>query len=56
MAALGALVKKVWSIRRYLVLLCTPLVLLPVLFSLPPKPPCKGASSSSSPPPLPSLP
>nr|XP_028590928.1 solute carrier family 13 member 3 isoform X1 [Podarcis muralis] len=37
MAALGALVKKVWSIRRYLVLLCTPLVLLPVLFSLPPK-------------------
>ncbi|XP_054837146.1 Na(+)/dicarboxylate cotransporter 3 [Eublepharis macularius] len=37
MAALGALVKKVWSIRRFLVLLCSPLVLLPVLFSLPPK-------------------
>lgn len=37
MAALGALVKKVWSIRRFLVLLCTPLVLLPILFSLPPK-------------------
>uniref|UniRef100_A0A8D0GFJ8 Solute carrier family 13 member 3 n=1 Tax=Sphenodon punctatus TaxID=8508 RepID=A0A8D0GFJ8_SPHPU len=37
MSALGALVKKVWSIRRLLVLLCTPLVLLPVLFSLPPK-------------------
>ncbi|XP_060628156.2 Na(+)/dicarboxylate cotransporter 3 [Anolis sagrei] len=37
MAALGALVKKVWSLRRYLVLLGTPLVLLPILFSLPPK-------------------
>ncbi|KAJ7332002.1 hypothetical protein JRQ81_014182 [Phrynocephalus forsythii] len=37
MAALGALVKKVWSIRRYLVLLGAPLVLLPILFSLPPK-------------------
>ncbi|ETE66286.1 Solute carrier family 13 member 3, partial [Ophiophagus hannah] len=37
MAALGAVVKKVWCIRRYLVLLCAPLVLLPILFSLPPK-------------------
>ncbi|XP_066480800.1 Na(+)/dicarboxylate cotransporter 3 [Tiliqua scincoides] len=37
MAALGALVKKVWSIRRFVVLLCSPLVLLPILFSLPPK-------------------
>nr|XP_056700994.1 Na(+)/dicarboxylate cotransporter 3 [Euleptes europaea] len=37
MAALGALVKKVWSIRSFLVLLCAPLVLLPILFSLPPK-------------------
>ncbi|XP_053106826.1 Na(+)/dicarboxylate cotransporter 3 isoform X2 [Hemicordylus capensis] len=37
MAALGALVKKLWSIRRFVVLLCTPLVLLPILFSLPPK-------------------
>ncbi|KYO42139.1 Na(+)/dicarboxylate cotransporter 3 isoform X1 [Alligator mississippiensis] len=37
MAAIGALVKKVWSLRRFLVLLCTPLVLLPVLLSLPPK-------------------
>ncbi|XP_075757359.1 Na(+)/dicarboxylate cotransporter 3 isoform X2 [Pelodiscus sinensis] len=37
MAALGALVKKVWSIRRFLVLLCTPLVLLPIIISLPPK-------------------
>ncbi|XP_060086838.1 Na(+)/dicarboxylate cotransporter 3 isoform X1 [Heteronotia binoei] len=35
MAALGALVKKVWSIRSFLVLLCSPLVLLPILFSLP---------------------
>ncbi|XP_034269743.1 Na(+)/dicarboxylate cotransporter 3 [Pantherophis guttatus] len=37
MAALGAVVKKVWCIRRYLVLLCAPLVLLPILFNLPPK-------------------
>ncbi|KAJ6665658.1 hypothetical protein lerEdw1_002028 [Lerista edwardsae] len=37
MAALGAIVKKVWSIRRFVVLLFGPLVLLPILFSLPPK-------------------
>ncbi|KAM4650136.1 Na(+)/dicarboxylate cotransporter 3 [Amazona ochrocephala] len=37
MAALGALVKKVWSVRRVLVLLCAPLALVPVLLSLPPK-------------------
>ncbi|XP_074867434.1 Na(+)/dicarboxylate cotransporter 3 isoform X4 [Carettochelys insculpta] len=37
MAAIGALVKKVWSIRRALVLLCTPLALLPIIISLPPK-------------------
>ncbi|XP_050773303.1 Na(+)/dicarboxylate cotransporter 3 [Gopherus flavomarginatus] len=37
MAAIGALVKKVWSIHRFLVLLCTPLVLLPIIISLPPK-------------------
>uniref|UniRef100_A0A674IC77 Solute carrier family 13 member 3 n=1 Tax=Terrapene triunguis TaxID=2587831 RepID=A0A674IC77_9SAUR len=37
MAAVGALVKKVWSIRRFLVLLFTPLVLLPIIISLPPK-------------------
>lgn len=39
MAALGALVKKVWSVRRVLVLLCAPLALVPVLLSLPPKVP-----------------
>uniref|UniRef100_A0A8C4TQ09 Solute carrier family 13 member 3 n=1 Tax=Falco tinnunculus TaxID=100819 RepID=A0A8C4TQ09_FALTI len=37
MAALGALVKKAWSVRRFVVLLCAPLALLPVLLSLPPK-------------------
>lgn len=37
MAALAAVAKKVWSVRRLLVLLLTPLVLLPVDFSLPPK-------------------
>ncbi|XP_007533103.1 Na(+)/dicarboxylate cotransporter 3 [Erinaceus europaeus] len=37
MAALAAVAKKVWSVRRLLVLLLTPLVLLPVVFSLPPK-------------------
>uniref|UniRef100_A0A8C3IT34 Solute carrier family 13 member 3 n=1 Tax=Chrysemys picta bellii TaxID=8478 RepID=A0A8C3IT34_CHRPI len=37
MAAVGALAKKVWSIRRFLVLLFTPLVLLPIIISLPPK-------------------
>lgn len=42
MAALGALVKKVWSVRRVLVLLCAPLALVPVLLSLPPKVPGHG--------------
>nr|XP_054500264.1 Na(+)/dicarboxylate cotransporter 3 isoform X3 [Agelaius phoeniceus] len=37
MAALGALVKKAWSVRRFVVLLCAPLALVPVLLSLPPK-------------------
>ncbi|XP_077908161.1 Na(+)/dicarboxylate cotransporter 3 isoform X6 [Ictidomys tridecemlineatus] len=37
MAALAALAKKVWSARRLLVLLLTPLALLPVVFALPPK-------------------
>ncbi|XP_069728226.1 Na(+)/dicarboxylate cotransporter 3 [Phaenicophaeus curvirostris] len=37
MAALGALVKKAWSVRRLVVLLCAPLALVPVLLSLPPK-------------------
>ncbi|XP_007936540.1 solute carrier family 13 member 3 [Orycteropus afer afer] len=37
MAALAAVAKKVWSARRLLVLLFTPLVLLPVVFALPPK-------------------
>uniref|UniRef100_F7CIW7 Solute carrier family 13 member 3 n=1 Tax=Macaca mulatta TaxID=9544 RepID=F7CIW7_MACMU len=37
MAALAAAAKKVWSARRLLVLLFTPLVLLPVVFALPPK-------------------
>lgn len=45
MAAIGALVKKVWSLRRFLVLLCTPLVLLPVLLSLPPKVTPPGAAT-----------
>ncbi|KAM9589357.1 Na(+)/dicarboxylate cotransporter 3 isoform 1-T1 [Trichechus inunguis] len=37
MAALAAVAKKVWSARRLLVLVLTPLVLLPVIFALPPK-------------------
>ncbi|XP_051832478.1 Na(+)/dicarboxylate cotransporter 3 [Antechinus flavipes] len=37
MAALGALATKLWCIRRLLVLLATPLVLLPIPFSLPPQ-------------------
>uniref|UniRef100_A0A8C8Z7B2 Solute carrier family 13 member 3 n=1 Tax=Prolemur simus TaxID=1328070 RepID=A0A8C8Z7B2_PROSS len=37
MAALAAAAKKVWSARRLLVLLLTPLALLPVVFFLPPK-------------------
>ncbi|PNI59732.1 SLC13A3 isoform 7 [Pan troglodytes] len=37
MAALAAAAKKVWSARRLLVLLFTPLALLPVVFALPPK-------------------
>uniref|UniRef100_G3SNG4 Solute carrier family 13 member 3 n=1 Tax=Loxodonta africana TaxID=9785 RepID=G3SNG4_LOXAF len=37
MAVLTAVAKKVWSVRRLLVLLLTPLVLLPVVFALPPK-------------------
>lgn len=39
MAALGALVKKAWSVRRAVVLLGAPLALLPVLLSLPAKVP-----------------
>lgn len=44
MAALATVAKKVWSARRLLVLLFTPLVLLPVVFALPPKvtPPLLG--------------
>uniref|UniRef100_A0A8D1U455 Solute carrier family 13 member 3 n=1 Tax=Sus scrofa TaxID=9823 RepID=A0A8D1U455_PIG len=37
MAALATIAKKVWSARRLLVLLFTPLALLPVVFALPPK-------------------
>ncbi|XP_047709536.1 Na(+)/dicarboxylate cotransporter 3 isoform X2 [Prionailurus viverrinus] len=37
MAALATVAKKVWSARRLLVLLLTPLALLPVVFALPPK-------------------
>ncbi|XP_040837303.1 solute carrier family 13 member 3 isoform X1 [Ochotona curzoniae] len=37
LAALAALAKKVWSVRRPLVLLLAPLALLPVVFALPPK-------------------
>ncbi|XP_038606088.1 solute carrier family 13 member 3 isoform X2 [Tachyglossus aculeatus] len=37
MAAVAALAKKLWCIRRVLVLLGTPLLLTPLLFSLPPK-------------------
>lgn len=42
MAALGTLVKKAWSVRRFVVLLSAPLVLVPVLLSLPPKVPAPG--------------
>ncbi|PKU28279.1 solute carrier family 13 member 3 [Limosa lapponica baueri] len=45
MAALGALVKKVWSVRRFVVLLCAPLALVPVLLSLPPKVPGGGGDT-----------
>ncbi|XP_055964402.1 Na(+)/dicarboxylate cotransporter 3 [Sorex fumeus] len=37
MAALAAVAKKVWSVRRLLVLFFAPLALLPVVFALPPK-------------------
>ncbi|XP_069099674.1 Na(+)/dicarboxylate cotransporter 3 [Pleurodeles waltl] len=37
MATLLALVKKVWCIKKYLILIGTPLLLLPILFALPPK-------------------
>ncbi|XP_015425848.1 PREDICTED: solute carrier family 13 member 3 [Myotis davidii] len=37
MAVLAILAKKVWSSRRLLVLLIAPLLLLPVVFALPPK-------------------
>lgn len=66
MAALATVAKKVWSARRLLVLLFTPLVLLPVVFALPPKvtppllggppiPPALGGRASQDPV-LPSLP
>lgn len=42
MAALGTLVKKAWSVRRFVVLLSAPLVLVPVLLSLPRKVPAPG--------------
>lgn len=45
MAVLGALVKKLWSVRRFLVLLGAPLVLVPVLLSLPPKVPAPGGGT-----------
>lgn len=50
MAALATVAKKVWSARRLLVLLFTPLVLLPVVFALPPKvtPPLLGGSPHSA--------
>lgn len=37
MAVLAVLAKKVWCSRRLLVLLLAPLLLLPVVFALPPK-------------------
>lgn len=37
MAVLAVLAKKVWCSRRLLVLLLAPLLLLPVVFSLPPQ-------------------
>lgn len=45
MAALGALVKKLWSVRRFVVLLGAPLALVPVLLSLPPKVPAPGGGT-----------
>lgn len=42
MAAVGALVKKAWSVRRFVVLLCAPLALVPILLSLPAKVPRSG--------------
>ncbi|KAL0594877.1 LOW QUALITY PROTEIN: hypothetical protein AAY473_035065 [Plecturocebus cupreus] len=58
MAALAAAAKKVWSARRLLVLLFTPLALLPVVFALPPKvtpPPPVRPSPPRTEPLLPSL-
>ncbi|OCT62299.1 hypothetical protein XELAEV_180433842mg, partial [Xenopus laevis] len=37
MSVIVALVKKLWCIRKYIILIATPLILLPVLFTLPPK-------------------
>ncbi|CAH2302887.1 solute carrier family 13 member 3, partial [Pelobates cultripes] len=37
MSVIVALVKKLWCIKRYIVLIATPLILLPILFTLPPK-------------------
>ncbi|KAG8447146.1 hypothetical protein GDO86_014560 [Hymenochirus boettgeri] len=37
MSALVSLVKKLWCIRKFIVLIATPLILLPVVFALPPK-------------------
>nr|XP_033770856.1 solute carrier family 13 member 3 isoform X2 [Geotrypetes seraphini] len=37
MASLVTLVKKVWSIKRHIILIITPLILLPILFFMPPK-------------------
>lgn len=50
MAALATVAKKVWSARRLLVLLFTPIVLLPVVFALPPKvtPPLLGGPPRSA--------
>lgn len=55
MAVLAILAKKVWCSRRLLVLLIAPLLLLPVVFALPPKvtplrPRARGPASQAAPP------
>ncbi|XP_075071421.1 Na(+)/dicarboxylate cotransporter 3 [Mixophyes fleayi] len=37
MSVLVALVKKIWCIKRFIILIVTPLILLPILFTLPPQ-------------------
>ncbi|XP_053308984.1 Na(+)/dicarboxylate cotransporter 3 [Spea bombifrons] len=37
MSVVGAVIKKVWCIKKYIILVATPLILSPILFTLPPQ-------------------